>query len=404
MKKSQRRDFLKKSLLGLTAATLAPGAVKATIDGADMTGQVPELPSRVLGRTGISTPLISFGAAGATTPALIKAAYSGGVKVFFSATYYGEGNNERLVGEGLKGLPRDSFIVGTAVPAEGFDNRAGIFKTALNAENYISKAEASLKRFGLDYVDFFLFPYASNKGSLTHEPLLEALQKLRQQGKTRFLGIASHSGCAEALRDAADCGVYDVAMISYNFRSNDTSALNEAISYATSSGVGVLAMKTMSGVARSGKNSEQVNSDAAIKWVLNNKDIVSVVSGMTSVEQMNNNLAVIRDLKMTDEERKYLGISGIKRDSGLWCHQCRECIEQCRSKIEIPAAMRSYMYAYGYHNTELAQNTLREADISGNPCATCEGCEVNCTAGFDIREKMLDIIRLRDVPEEFLHA
>ncbi len=42
--------------------------------------------------------------------------------MFFSATYYGEGNNEKIVGEGLKGLPRDSFIVGTAVPPDGMDN------------------------------------------------------------------------------------------------------------------------------------------------------------------------------------------------------------------------------------------------------------------------------------------
>ena len=66
-------------------------------------------------------------------------------------------------GEGLKGLPRDSFVVGTAVPPDGLDNRTGKFINPFDPQAYIKKAEESLKRFGIDHVDFLLFPYAGKR-------------------------------------------------------------------------------------------------------------------------------------------------------------------------------------------------------------------------------------------------
>ena len=110
--------------------------------------------------------------------------------MFFTATYYEEGNNEKMLGESLKGLPRDSFVVGTAVPSDALDNRTGTFQRSFDVKAYIEKAEGSLARFGLDYVDFFLFPFAGKRETVMNEGVLKALEQLKQQGKTRFVGIA----------------------------------------------------------------------------------------------------------------------------------------------------------------------------------------------------------------------
>jgi hypothetical protein len=66
--------------------------------------------------------------------------------------------------------------------------------------------------------------------------------------------------------------------------------------------------------------------------------------------------------------------------------------------------MRSYMNAYGYKNISQAYRTMASADLSGKPCEKCGSCSVNCTSGFDVRNKIMDIARLRDVPEDFLKA
>lgn len=404
MEYSKRRDFIKKSVLGVTGATLLQGKVIASERSNNQPYNTTELPSRVLGRTGIKTPLISLGAAGGYDPNFVRAAYDAGIKLFFSATYYGEGNNEKMVGEGLKGLPRDSFVVGTAAPADGFDNKLGIFTDKFNVDAYIRKAEASLSRFGLDYVDIFMFPFAGKRESLMYEPLLKALAKLKSEGKTRFLGIATHNDSAEALRIAADSGVYDIAMTAYNFKTQDKEAMTQALAYAAKAGMGILAMKTTAGGFRDKNRTRPINTDAALKWVLQNENISTIASGMSSVEQLQKNLAMIKDITMTQDELKDLELAVSGPTPGLYCHQCRQCVPQCPYNLEIPAAMRSYMYAYGYRNTLLAKAVLKDSGVDGRSCGNCTDCSVKCTAGFDVKGKIRDISRLNEIPDDFLIA
>jgi uncharacterized protein len=399
MENNDRREFLKKSIIGISGAALLPANLNFGTSKADP----PVLPARILGKTGIKTPLISMGTSGATESGFIRAGYEAGIRLFFSATYYGEGNNEKLVGEGLKGLPRDSFVVGTAVPPEGLDPRTGKFTTQFDPQAYIRKAEESLKRFGLDHVDFFLFPYAGKREMVMNDGVLKALEQLKKQGKTRFVGIASHSDTEEALKAAVDSGIYDLAMIGYNYKTAGKESMNAAISIASKAGVGVVAMKTTAGAARQ-KSGPPLNTDAALKWVLQNENISSIVSGMTSLEELQKNLAMIRNLKLTDQEMKDLNLANLDSEPSLYCQQCRMCIPQCPHNLDIPTIMRSYMYAYGYGNTSQAWHTLAKVDFSGKPCERCETCNITCTSGFDIRNKILDISRLKDIPRDFIKA
>jgi predicted aldo/keto reductase-like oxidoreductase len=111
---------------------------------------------------------------------------------------------------------------------------------------------------------------------------------------------------------------------------------------------------------------------------------------------------MIQNLKMSEQELKDLNLADLNSEPGLYCRQCKNCIPQCPQNLDIPTIMRSYMYAYGYKNMEQAWHTLAAADISGNPCEKCTGCQINCTAGFDIKRKILDISRLKNIPLDFI--
>ena len=401
MENNQRRDFLKKSILGISGAALLPQALRASNSVTSNQAAIPALPSRVLGNTGLKIPLISMGTSGATNPGFIRSAYDAGIKFFFSATYYGQGNNEILVGDALKGLPRDSYTIGTACGADGLDQKTGTFTNGFDTEAYIKKAEESLKRFGTDHIDFLLFPYAGKREMVLHEGVLKAMQQLKQQGKVRFVGIASHDNVEEALKAAADSGVYDMAMPAYNYKSAGSTTLDEALAYAVKAGIGIVAMKTTAGAARS-KSGPPLNTNAALKWVLKNENVASIVSGMSSVEELQKNLAMINNLKMTDQEMKDLNLANVLNEPGLYCLQCKECLPQCPANLDIPTLMRGYMYAYGYHNLEHAYYTVADSGMTGNPCDLCDVCKVNCRTGFNVQEKVRDIARLRDVPVDFL--
>ena len=403
MKMNNRREFLRKSILGVSGAAIAPGLAGQGFFKAGSGSATPELPLRNLGRTGIKTPLISMGTSEATAPGMVRAAYEAGIKLFFSATYYGEGNNEKLVGEGLKGLPRDTYIVGTAVPSQEVDPRTGKFSKPFDSAGYIKKAEESLKRFGIDYVDFILFPYAGKKETVTDGTLLKTLEQLKKQGKAKFLGIASHSDTAEALMAAADSGIYDIAMPAYNYKVSDKDALNAAVSYAAGKGMGIVAMKTTAGVFRS-KSGPVYNSDAVLKWVLQNQNISTIVSGMSNLEQMQKNIQMIRDIRMTDQELKDLSMYNDSGEPGLYCQQCKECLPQCPQNIDIPAFMRGYMYAYGYRNARQAWDLISQSAIQGKPCESCSSCKVKCKSGFDVKERIMDISRLKEIPGELIFS
>jgi len=403
MDKNNRREFLKKSILGASGAALLTGTLKATSGESAIKANAPALPVRLLGKTGIKTPLISMGTSGTTNPNFVRAAYDAGIRLFFSATYYGDGNNEILVGEGLKGLSRDSFVVGTAASPDGLDRRAGTLTDAFSAEGYMKKAEESLKRFGLDHIDILLLPYAGKKDFVLHEGILKTLEQLKKQGKVRFVGIASHTDMVEALNAAASTSVYDLAMIAYNFKTQNKEPLDTAISNAVKAGMGIIAMKTTAGAFRD-KSGPPLNTDAALKWALQNENIASIVSGMSSVEELQKNLVMIQNLNMSEQELKDLNLSALGSETGLYCQQCKQCIPQCPYHLDIPTLMRSYMYAYGYKNTAQAWYTLADAELSDNPCNKCDTCKVNCVSGFDVKSKISDIARLRDVPMDFIQV
>lgn len=394
MKNDNRREFLKKSIIGVSGAAILPSINSLSVSYGR---KQSEIQVRDLGKTGIKTPLISMGTTGATSPGFIKAAYAAGVKLFFSASYYGEGNNEILVGEALKDIPRESIVIGTAAIPEGMNTRNGTLPANFSAASYIKTAEASLKRFGLDRIDILLLPFAGKKETVLNESILRTFEKLKKDGKIYFAGIASHADTEEALKAAAGSGVYDIAMIAYNFKVQNQDSINDAINNAVKSGMGIVAMKTMAGAAQA------VNTNAALKWVLRNENISSVVSGMSSLEELEKNINLLNDLKLTDQEIIDLKQSAVS-SADIYCRQCRECVPQCPYNFDIPSVMRSYMYAYGYRNTEHAWYTLKDSGIPGDACMNCNTCKVNCASGFDIKKKVMDINRLKEVPKDFLHA
>lgn len=404
MKKDSRRDFLRKSLIGISGAAMVPGMLNKTSAGTmnhDSSGG--EIIFRPLGKTGLKVPVISMGVEGANSAGLIKAAYEGGIRMFFSATYYGEGNNEKLLGDAIKDMPRDTLVIGSAVIPKGVDHRGGLFTGDSTYEAQMKTAEDSLKRFGMDHLDFMLLPYAGKRESIFFEPLLRAMEDLKKQGKTRFLGIATHSYQAEAIKAAADTGVYDVVMPAYNFQNENLTETNEAISYAVKSGLGIIGMKAQAGAYWDRERKQPINSDAALKWVLQNENITSVVSGMTNFTELTRNLKLMTmDLKPTEQELKDLKLASADKPSGLWCLQCRQCTGQCAGQLDIPTLMRSYMYAYGYRNLQKARAAMDEAGFTGLTCTDCSSCNIHCTAGFDIHKKVTDIARLLEVPEDFL--
>jgi uncharacterized protein len=401
METNNRRDFLKKSILGVSSAALLPGALKAAALPSGM-ASAPGIPVRSLGKTGLTVPLLSMGTGDTSNPSLVKAALESGIKLLGTSTYYGNGNNETMLGQVTKSMPRDSFLIATSSMPKGTDHQNGIYTDSSAGITFKSDIEGSMKRLGVDYLDILFLPFAAKRESVFFEPLLRVMEDFKKSGKARFIGIATHSFVDEAIRAAADTKIYDVAMAAYNFRMSPAQPVQDAVAYGASAGLGIIAMKTMAGAYWDEKRTEPINSHAALKWILQNEHISTLMSGMTTFEELQGNLAMMQDLKLSEEELKDLRLASAGSSEGLYCFQCRSCDGQCTQNLDIPTLMRSFMYTYGYRNLEHAQDTLIHAGLPDNACENCGTCPVTCKAGFDVRGKIRNINRLKEVPREFL--
>jgi len=398
-----RRAFFKKSVAGLLGVGVAPSLVFAEERSANEEQKAKRaLVCRALGKTGISLPIVSMGVMNADNPSLVSAALDAGIVMLDTAHVYQRGRNEEMIAEVIKGRPRDSFVLATKVAGDGLDRKTGLFTERTEAAPFVEKFEISLQRLGLEYVDIlYMHSVVTGKAAL-FEPLVTAMSRLKKAGKVRFIGVSTHRNEPEVIRTAAESGVYDIVLTAYNFRQPHVADVRSAIEFAAVSGLGVVAMKTQAGGYWDRERRNPINMKAALKWVLKDKNVHTAIPGFTTFDQMELDLSVMADLDLTPEEKYDLNLGDRIGQLGLFCPQCGKCVDMCRDKLDIPSLMRAYMYTYGYKNLGAAHAAVQMAGLDPISCDTCNRCAVDCTMGFDIKKRLLDITRIRTLPEDFL--
>ena len=396
MKNINRRGFLKTGIAGAAGVALSPSFIPEL--GQSDEG---EIIYRTLGKTGLKIPVVSFGVMRSDNPGLCKAAFENGIKLFDTANGYQNGNNETMLGNFFKNYPRDSFYLATKVKAAGM-SREGLPSAETTAEDFLAKFSTSLSRLQMDYVDILYVHDISNPEYLEYKPIMNAVRKLKKEGKAKFIGFSTHRNEPTVIEAAAAKGEWDVILTSYNFQQAYRKELDEAVRKAAKAGIGIVAMKTLAGGGFMDKEkTKPINTTAAIKWVLSNPDITTTIPGMTQFDQLDLNLPILKDIAMSDQEKTDILIAAA--EPGLFCAGCHECLAKCPRNLDIPDMMRAYMYAYGYNNPAQAQILLRELNYGDNPCKDCSvSCNIECSRNFNIRERIADISRLVNVPADFL--
>jgi aryl-alcohol dehydrogenase-like predicted oxidoreductase len=232
----------------------------------------PAMEMRIFGRTGIRLSVLGFGC-GAVGGLMVRGdplnqertiaqAIAAGVNYFDTAAQYGNGESEKNLGRILQKLKPPNMVVGTKVrlPSSDFHRIAEAIARSL---------ESSLARLRLDRVDIFhLHNAVTETGggeSLSIRQVLEdvvpAFERLRQQGKTRFLGLTA-IGDTAALHKVIDARAFDCAQVVYNML-NPSAATELAPNYPAQDygrlfdhtrpgGVGVVAIRVLAGGALSG--------------------------------------------------------------------------------------------------------------------------------------------------------
>jgi len=187
-------------------------------------------------------------------------------------------------------------------------------------------------------------------------------------------------------------GYFDVILMRYNFIRYEEQ--RELIKKAKSKGIGVIAMKTLSGAK--GENDPKLYrkkgatyKQAALKWVLANEDVSNLIITISSRTQVDE-YAKVPGMKLTQADMKMLEYYKMAYKTEV-CTMCNECEPHCPKHLPVAEILRYSMYAENYHLPEqgsLAYQSLA-LDKRASDCATCPApCIPHCPEGVDIKREM----------------
>jgi aryl-alcohol dehydrogenase-like predicted oxidoreductase len=365
-----RRIFMKGMATTLLGA-VAPDILKIRSSlGKTDNELAPEY--RILGKTGLKVTTVGMGVMNCSDPAVLHRAFDLGINFYDTADCYMRGKNEEMVGKAFQGK-RDKVFIETKVHDH-------------DEKQMRQSVERSLRRLRTDYIDVFVWHDLHRPEEVSDERLFEFMTKMKKEGKARFTGFSAHSNMATLLKEAARSTYHDVALVSYNFTHSNN--LKDAIAQAAKAGLGIVAMKTQAGGYKKGKMGDLSPHQAALKYVLNDRNVATAVPGVTTIEQIDESSAVMGitlsrwDLNQLKEYQAFL--------KGRICTLCGGCTGECPYGIPYGDYLRAVMYHDGYRNDELAKETLDAVMASRtiDPCAECPSCSVTCRRGLDIRAQI----------------
>ena len=386
-----RRKFLGVSAMTGVGAMLAPEATRAS--SSVFTGIKENFPTRKLGKTGLEVPILSMGVMKADNPAVVRAAYNAGITHFDTANGYQNGRNEEMLGTFFKDKDRKTFTIATKAGAKpNTDTFETDFEELLNT---------SLRRLQMDYVDIFYVHGIQNLEDFSNPRLIKMLKKFKAEGKIRHAGFSTHAGKPEQIDEAIKAGVFEICLISYNFKLAYLPALHEALERGVKAGMGFVAMKSMAGGVEDSEGKKKIDGASCLRWVWQNPNITTAIPGFTSFDLLENCLEAAQRPALDDNDKKYLADLGIKNEL-LYCQNCEKCVKECSKHLPIPTIMRAYMYNYGYKQALLSKETLMELALNNDVCSDCSSCTVKCPSGFKVADKIAAITPIVNVPSHFL--
>ena len=199
--------------------------------------------TRVLGRTGLEVPILSFGASSlgqefrsvsldeAITS--VHVALDGGLNLIDTSPFYGRGMSEVLLGLALKKVPRDRYLLCTKL------GRYDLGHFDFSAKRVAESVDVSLHRLGTDHLDIVLchdVEFVPMQQIV--DETLPALRAIRDQGKVRFIGFSGYP--QKIFRFIADQADVDCVLNYNQYTLQNTRFADETIPYLVSKGIGVM--------------------------------------------------------------------------------------------------------------------------------------------------------------------
>lgn len=330
---------------------------------------------------------------------------------YFDTAYIYPGSEEALGRILEESGQRKNVNIATKLPQYLMRSKEQIEKTF----------KEELTRLRTDYIDYYLMHMFTDYSEWEHLNTLEIKQWIEDKkacGAIRNIGFSYH-GDTEMFLKILNSYDWDFCQIQYNYLDENSQAGRKGLMAAAEKGIPVVIMEPLRGgklvnlpdkakQLLAASNKGYTPAELGLKWLWNQPQVTCVLSGMNSMEMLDENVRIASNTNAGDfNEDDFTLVEQIKtiikEREKVGCTGCRYCMP-CPKGVDIPGNFHYYNLMYMEKKSaarfEFAQNMgLRKEPGFASQCIECGKCEQHCPQHISIREKLKEADRdLRPLP------
>ena len=330
--------------------------------------------------------------------AMIRKAIDSGVNYVDTAYMYHDGLSEVVTGKALKDGYREKVFLADKMPAW----------YAKSPEDVATIFEEQLKRLDVDSIDMYLVHNISAPiwKLVQKHNVLPFLEEQKAKGRIKHIGFSFHDELP-LFKEVVDSYDWDFCQIQLNYMDAEFQAGVEGLKYAAGKGLSVIIMEPLKGGKITDSIPESIQQmwdsaeirrtpvEWAFKWVANFPEVTTILSGMSNMAQLEDNIRIFGDLKansLTEKEEAIIKNVADQYNSLIQysCTACKYCLP-CTVKINIPGVISYYndWFLFG-QNPKIREDylTWNGPGRRAEDCTDCKVCESKCPQGLPISDIM----------------
>lgn len=332
---------------------------------------------------------------------LVDFAYNNGVNYFDTAYVYHNGESEIFAGKILNKYPRESYKLATKLPGWAIKNDGKTVDELFNEQ---------LKKCEVEYFDFYLL-HSLNRDIWNTFKSVNAYENLKEkkaEGKIRHLGFSFH-GDMELFKELLNNYEWDFVQLQINYYDWEADNAKDFYKLLEDKNIPCIVMEPVRGGSLQKLNDEAVevfkklsdNSPAsyALRFVAELPNVLVTLSGMSTYEQVEDNINTFNECKpLSDEEKKAIEKANVlfRKNFAIPCTACKYCVTECPKGIDIPSCFASFN---DYNKTRDVKDLnktylLIPEDKRAHNCIDCKKCMEHCPQEINIPRKLSGIKEL----------
>ena len=332
---------------------------------------------------------------------LLRKAYEMGINYFDTAMVYHKGESEKIFGKAFEPYPRDSYLIA---------DKMSIWLCS-DEEDMKARFYNQLKTLKTDYIDFYLVHSLNRNHYKKVKDLhcVEFLQQMKQEGKIKHLGFSFHD-TYQVFTQILNDYTWDFVQIQLNYLDWHNQGAEQLYRELERRNLPVMVMEPVRGGYLATIDSERAKpflelepqrsiASWAIRWVESLPQVAVVLSGMSDLQQLEDNVATMTNFEpMNERELAAIDrvVEEIRKVNEIPCTGCRYCMD-CPMGVDIPEIFSIYSQYKIFGKEKAFVQDYEEVVEHGNGaehCVRCMACTTKCPQMIAIPDKLEMIAKL----------